>query len=730
MTLTEAESEYIRKEIGREPNTLEYGMLDIMFSEHCSYKSSRPILKLFPTEGDKVIIGPGDDAGIVELTDELALVIGMESHNHPSAVEPYGGAGTGIGGIIRDIISMGAMPVALLDPLRFGYLDDERSRYLFEYVIKGISDYGNRVGIPTVGGEIEFDATFQLNPLVNVVCAGIVRKDSIMRGIAPNVGDIFVLMGGRTGRDGIHGVTFASEELTTSSEIEDRPAVQIGDPFTKKQVLDATMEALEKIDVQGLKDLGGGGLTCCVSEMAAKGGNGAIVKLEEIPLREEGMTPYEIMLSESQERMIFVVHPEDEDQLIGIFDKYELPRAVIGTVTDTGNFEVIHNGEVIADIPTGMLSDPPTIERECAIDHLSNDDITGVQLEKIGIKNPIVKEGDLKQTLLNILSSQNVASKEWIYRQYDQEVQIRTVIKPGDDAAVIRVDDETAFTITSDCNSSHTKLNPYHGGAGAVAEAIRNVVSMGSEPLCIVDCLNFGNPEKPHIFKQFTDCVQGMADVANRYQTPVISGNVSFYNETEGVTINPSPAVGVAGLMKIKDVKTFEFKGEGDKIIIIGETSAELGGSEYQKLILGNVDGQPPLVNIEDEYNTAMAVLNLIRKDTNGDVTAVHDCSTGGLGVALSEMALSGDLGAEINLSQVPASEELDDFELLFSESHGRFIVTVKEEALEEIMDKLEVPAAVIGTVNGDSLVLNASFKIQLSEIRDSYHGVIEKYMA
>jgi phosphoribosylformylglycinamidine synthase len=730
MTLTEAESEYIRKEIEREPNTLEYGMLDIMFSEHCSYKSSRPILKLFPTEGEKVIIGPGDDAGIVELTDELALVIGMESHNHPSAIEPYGGAGTGIGGIIRDIISMGAMPVALLDPLRFGYLEDERSRYLFEYVVKGISDYGNRVGIPTVGGEVEFDATFQFNPLVNVICAGIVRKDSIMRGIAPNVGDIFVLMGGRTGRDGIHGVTFASEELTTSSEIEDRPAVQIGDPFTKKQVLEATLEALDKINVQGLKDLGGGGLTCCVSEMAAKGGNGAIVELERIPLREDGMTPYEIMLSESQERMVFVIHPEDEDKLLEIFDKYELPRAVIGTVTDTGRFEVTHNGETIADIPTGMLSDPPTIERECAIDHISAEDITGAQLEKLGIKTPIVPEVGLKQTLLNVLSSQNVASKEWVYRQYDHEVQIGTVVKPGDDAAVIRVDDETAFTITSDCNSSHTKLNPYHGGAGAVAEAIRNVVSMGSEPLCIVDCLNFGNPEKPHIFKQFTDCVQGMADVANRYQTPVISGNVSFYNETEGVTINPSPAVGVAGLMKIKDVKTLEFKDEGDKIIIIGETRAELGGSEYQKLILGKVEGEPPLVNIEDEYNTAMAILNLIREDSEGNVTAVHDCSTGGIGVTVSEMALSGDLGAEINLSQVPSAEELDDFELLFSESHGRFIITVKEEALESVLDKLVVPAAVIGTVKGDSLVINGSVEIPLSNLKDSYHGVIEKFMA
>lgn len=728
MTLTEAESEYIRKEIGREPNTLEYGMLDIMFSEHCSYKSSRPILKLFPTEGEKVIIGPGDDAGIVELTDELALVIGMESHNHPSAIEPYGGAGTGVGGIIRDIISMGAMPVALLDSLRFGYLDDERSRYLFENVVKGISDYGNRVGIPTVGGEVEFDATFQFNPLVNVICAGIVRKDSIVRGIAPNVGDIFVLMGGRTGRDGIHGVTFASEELTTSSEIEDRPAVQIGDPFTKKQVLEATMEALEKIEIHGLKDLGGGGLTCCVSEMAAKSGNGAVVKLENIPLREEGMTPYEIMLSESQERMVFVIHPEDEDELIEIFDKFELPRAVIGTVTDTGRFEVIHNGEIIADIPTDMLSDPPSIERECAVDHISTDDMTVPQLEKLGIKTPKISEANLKESLLSVLSSQNITSRKWVYKQYDHEVQIGTVVKPGDDAAVIRVDDETAFTITSDSNSSHTKLNPYHGGAGAVAEAIRNVISMGSEPLCIVDCLNFGNPEKPHIFKQFTDCVQGMADVANCFKTPVISGNVSFYNETEGVTINPSPVVGVCGLMTLKDVKTLEFKGEGDKIVIIGETRSELGGSEYQKLIQGEVEGESPHVNLKEEYNVSMAVLNLIRQDLQGDVTAVHDCSVGGLGVALSEMALSGNLGVEIDLTQIPGN--LNDFELLFSESHGRFVISVKEEALDDILEQLDVPTAVIGTVKGNSLVINNSVQIPVFELKNAYHGVIEKFMA
>lgn len=731
MTLTGAESEFVKKEIGREPNTLEYGMLDIMFSEHCSYKSSRPVLKLFPTEGDKVIIGPGDDAGVVELTDELALVIGMESHNHPSAIEPYGGAGTGVGGIIRDIISMGAMPVVLLDSLRFGYLDDERSRYLFEYVVKGISDYGNRVGIPTVGGEVEFDDNFQFNPLVNVICAGIVRKDSILRGIAPDVGDIFVLMGGRTGRDGIHGVTFASEELTTSSEIEDRPAVQIGDPFTKKQVLEATLEALKKVDVKGLKDLGGGGLTCCISEMSAQGGNGATVELEKIPLREEGMTPYEIMLSESQERMVFVISREDQDKLIEIFDKYELPREVIGEVTDTGHLEIIENGEILADIPTGLLSDPPVIERECKISRFEKEDEIKESLITSSLKGQEIEDENLKldEMLMKLLSSQNISSKEWVYRQYDHEVQIGTIIKPGDDAAVIRVDDETAFAITSDCNSTYTKLNPYHGGAGAVAEAIRNVISMGAEPLCIADCLNFGNPEKPEVFSQFKDCVEGMANVAKLFKTPVISGNVSFYNETEGVTVNPSPVVAVAGLLNVKDIRTLEFKNPGDKILVIGKTRLDLGGSEYQKLMHGKVDGKPPRVYMDDEYSVSMSVLDLIRSDLDGNITAVHDCSTGGLGVTLSEMALSGDLGADIDLSLLPSTDGLNDFEKLFSESHGRFIITVREEAADEILGKIKSQKAIIGTVGGDSLSINGS-KISLSELKKAYHGVIENFMA
>lgn len=718
MTLTDSELEYVKKELGREPNSLEYGMLDIMFSEHCSYKSSRPVLKLFPTEGERVILGPGDDAGLVEITEDLALAVGIESHNHPSAIEPYGGAGTGIGGIIRDILSMGAMPIALLDSLRFGYLEDPRSRYLFEYVVKGISDYGNRVGIPTVGGEVEFDDNFKLNPLVNVMCAGIVRKKDIVRSAAPNIGDVFVLMGGRTGRDGIHGVTFASEELTSGSEIEDRPAVQIGDPFTKKMVLEATLEVLESINVNGLKDLGGGGLTCCISEMAAKSGNGAHIDLRKIPLREDGMNPYEIMLSESQERMVFVINPDDVENIMQIFQKYDLPASVIGEVTDTGNLVVESDGTILAELPTELLSDPPVIYREAR-----KPDKEEKYIE--------IKHVDLEDALLKILSSQNIASKEWVYRQYDHEVQIRTVIKPGDDGAVLRVDDEKAVALTVDCNSIHTLLDPYHGGAGAVSEAIRNVVSMGAEPICIVDCLNFGNPEKPGVFWQFKECVKGMADVAACFHVPVISGNVSFYNETEGVTVNPSPVVGIAGIMDIKDIRTSKFVNKGDKIIIIGKTRPELDGSEYHKAVHCVIQGFPPRILMEEELEAAHTILSLIREDDNNNITAVHDCSAGGLGITIAEMAISGDKGAVLDLSMVPKEDEnMNEAEILFSESHGRYILTVKNEHVNDIMDKINVPAAVIGEVDGDALIIDSSINIAVDKLKKSYYGVIEKFMA
>jgi phosphoribosylformylglycinamidine synthase subunit PurL len=716
MALTDSEMDFIREKLGREPNSLEHGMLDIMFSEHCSYKSSRPVLGLFPTEGENIIMGPGDDAGVVAITDELALTVGIESHNHPSAIEPYGGAGTGIGGILRDIISMGAMPIALLDSLRFGPLEDQKSCYLFEHVVKGISDYGNRVGVPTVGGEVEFDENFRANPLVNVMCAGIVPKKDLVKGIAPNVGDVFLLMGGRTGRDGIHGVTFASEELTTASEIEDRPAVQIGDPFTKKKVLEASLEIMEKVPVTGVKDLGGGGLTCCISELADKCGNGALVELTSIPLREEGMTPYEIMLSESQERMVFVINPAQIDAVLEICEKYELPAGVIGEVTDTKLMVVEEEGEIIADLPANLLADPPTVERE-AIEPVKDQ-------EYVDVEHPSAEEA-----LLKLLSSQNMASKRWVYRQYDHEVQIRTMVKPGDDAAVLRVDDEKAVALTADCNSIHTKLDPYHGGAGSVAEAIRNVVSMGAKPLCVVDCLNFGNPEKPEVFWQFKECVKGMSDIAGKFKTPVISGNVSFYNETEGVTVNPSPVVGVVGVADIGHVRTMDFKKEGDKILVIGWTYNELDGSEYHRTVHGLVQGSAPQIRIDEEIKSAHSILELVKDDSQGNITAIHDCSAGGIGIALSEMAIKSGMGAVVDLSLAPR-EDSTEFETMLSESHARYIVTVDSDAIDEVLENINAPCSVIGEVKGTRLVMDELLDIEVKKLQKAYAGVIEKFMA
>ena len=713
MTLADSEIEYIEGILGREMNELEEGMLDVMFSEHCSYKSSRPFLRAFPTEGENIILGPGDDAGLVSVTDKYALAVGMESHNHPSAIEPYGGAGTGIGGILRDIISMGAMPIALLDSLRFGPIDtDEKSRYLFEHVVKGISDYGNRVGVPTVAGEIEFDESFRTNPLVNVMCVGLVEKDKIVRAQAPNIGDVFLLMGGTTGRDGIHGVTFASEELTSDSETEDRPAVQVADPFTKKRVLEASLEILEKINVSGVKDLGGGGLTCCISELVDSSKNGALVDLRAIPLRETGMTPYEIMLSESQERMVFVINPDDIKLAQEICDKHEITSSVIGEVIEGNNMIISDEGDEIANLPTILLADPPSIDRPLA--EIPED------TEKIELKEPGIYE-----SLPKLLASPNIASKEWVYKQYDHEVQVRTVVKPGDDAAVLRIDENTAVALTTDSNTIHTKLSPFDGAAGCVAEAIRNVISMGATPYAVVDCLNFGNPETPEILWQFKTAIEGMSLVAENFNAPVISGNVSFYNETEGIKINPTPAVGVIGVENIENIRTMDFKNEGDKILLIGKTYDELTGSEYHRTIHNLEKGTAPRIRIDEEVANGQTVLKLIDEDADKDITAVHDVSAGGLAVALSEMVIKSGLGCEVELKD----DELDKIQLLYSESHGRYLITVKADALDEILSKIDVDVQVIGEVKGTSLNVNGH-EFSFEDLDNAYHGVIEQYMA
>lgn len=709
MVLTDDELKYIEEVLGRKPNELELGMMDVMFSEHCSYKSSKPILKKFPTDGSDVILGPGDDAGIVSLTDEYALAIGMESHNHPSAVEPYGGAGTGIGGIVRDIISMGARPVVLLDALRFGHMSNQRSKYIFDYVVKGISDYGNRIGVPTVGGEIEFDDNFQYNPMVNVVCAGLVKKDEIVYGSAPIVGDVYLLMGGTTGRDGIHGVTFASEELTSKSEIEDRPAVQVADPFTKKRVMEATYELLETLDIHGVKDLGGGGLTCCLSEMADKGGNGSLIDLNKIPLREENMTPYEIMLSESQERMVFAISPDDVEKASAICEKHDLSNAVIGTIIDEREFIIKDGDEEICHAPNILFTEAPIIEREAKAP------------EKI-IKNIEIPETNPQEALFKLLSSENITSKEWVYRQYDHEVQLRTIVKPGDDAAVIKVDNDTSFTIGTDCNSTHVLLCPYNGAASAVLESINNSISMGARPIALVDCLNFGNPEKLEVFWQFKEAVQGMSDVANKFNVPFISGNVSFYNETEGVTVNPSPIVGTVGVLSNDKIKTMPFKENGDKIILVGNTYAELDGSQYYKEVHDVVQGYPPKIRLDENYNVSTTIQKIIKDDT-GSITAVHDVSKGGIVTALALMTIKSQKGLIADIDKIPTTEELTQDEKLFSESNSRFILTIKQDKIKEITKQLEeskVAYNVIGEVTtSDFVIRNNNEEIINTTIED-----------
>ncbi|MHA1238378.1 MAG: phosphoribosylformylglycinamidine synthase subunit PurL [Candidatus Odinarchaeia archaeon] len=726
VNLTEEEIEKAKKMLKKEPNPVEIGMIDVMWSEHCSYKSSRPILKLLPTSGPNVIVGPGQDAGVVDIGDGYAVAFKIETHNHPSAIEPYNGAATGIGGIVRDILCMGARPTALLNNLRFGKLSSPHSQWLFRYVVKGIADYGNCIGVPTVGGDVEFDDSFERNCLVNVVCMGIMRHEDLIPSVAKNPGDILVLIGGSTGRDGIHGVTFASRVLTEESE-KDRPAVQIGDPFIKKLIIEATLEAIKTGYVRGLKDLGGGGLTCASSEMAGAGGTGVKIYLDKVPLREKGMIPYEIMLSESQERMLFVVDPKGLDKVLDVFEKYEVPYSVVGEVDDSGYVNVYHKGELVAQVPAKVLSEPPTIERVAKKpDYIK---------ELLNVSPP-PEPRDLSEILINLIKTPNVASKAWVYRQYDHEVGIRTVVKPGHDAAVLRVlDTEKAVAIKSDGTPSHCYLDPYNGGAGAVAEACRNIVCVGAKPLAIVDCLSLGDPSKPEVFWQFTEIVKGMRDILLTLNMACVGGNVSFYNEDKvtGRAVKPCPIVVAVGVIDNFDwIKTSEFKNPGDKIILVGTTYRELGGSEYYLNIHNLEGGVPPKVRMKNEKQVMEGVMQAIRGE---GVNAVHDCFRGGLAISIAEMCMQSGLGAEIDLQEAAIKPMRTD-ELLFSESHGRFILSVdKEKASDilEIFNKLDVPARVIGEVKDiDELVFkNKTRRIScsVSLLKKNWEEAIPRFM-
>jgi len=718
LSLTREEMEYARKFLKREPNPLEWAMIDAEWSEHCSYKSSKPVLKLLPTRGRRVLLGPGYDSGVIDIGDGYVATAHIESHNHPSAIDPYGGAATGIGGVIRDILCMGTRPIALLDSLRFGSIEEsEHSRWLFKYVVRGIADYGNCTGIPTVAGEVEFDESFEKNCLVDVVCLGVGRKKGLVLAKAANPGDVVILVGGSTGRDGIHGVTFASKVLTERSE-EDRSAVQIPDPFTKKLIIEATLEAVSTGYVRGLKDLGGGGLTCGISEMADKGDRGIEIDLSRIHLREEDMIPTEVMISESQERMVFVVENGKEGEVCKIFDKYEVPYAVIGRVIRDRNVVVTQNGKEIASLPTRFLANAPIVPRKAIKPHI----------RKARPKFQLPK--DLSTTLLGLLSSPNIASKEWVFRQYDHEVGVRTVVKPGQgDAAVLKLPNRKFAAIKVDGNSKHCHLDPYLGGASCVAEACRNVVAVGAEPVAMLDHCQFGDPNNGEVFWAFSQTVKGIADACRSFSLPCIGGKVSFYNEDKetGKAIKSSPVIVVLGLIdKVNYITTAGLENEGDEIIIAGSTGLDMGGSEYYRT-LGIYDRSPPSIDLNLEKKTMNSVLECIKR---GYVSSCHDCSSGGLAVAIAEMCIIGNLGARISMDKVPAAKLRVD-ELLFSESNSRFIISTNrlEKALK-VFKKCGIPSAKIGEVSAGPLEFSsrrASFSCSLQDMEKAYGEAIQR---
>ncbi|NYE08879.1 phosphoribosylformylglycinamidine synthase [Bacillus niacini] len=714
MGLSDEEFTQIENILGRTPNYTETGLFSVMWSEHCSYKNSKPVLRKFPTTGERVLQGPGEGAGIVDIGDNQAVVFKIESHNHPSAIEPYQGAATGVGGIIRDIFSMGARPIALLNSLRFGELDESaRVRYLFKEVVAGIAGYGNCIGIPTVGGEIQFEPCYEGNPLVNAMCVGLIDHKDIKKGLAQGVGNTVMYVGAKTGRDGIHGATFASEELTDQSD-ENRPAVQVGDPFMEKLLLEACLELIQSDALVGIQDMGAAGLTSSSAEMASKAGMGIEMNLDLVPQRETGMTAYEMMLSESQERMLIVVTKGREQEIKDLFTKYDLEAVAIGTVTDDKKLRLLQHGEIVADVPVDALAeDAPVYHKP------SKEPIYYQEFQALEVEVPNVK--DLKETLKQLLSQPTIASKEWVYNQYDYMVRTNTVVAPGSDASVVRIrGTKKALAMTTDCNSRYVFLDPEVGGAIAVAEAARNIVCSGAEPLAITDNLNFGNPEKPEVFWQIEKAADGISEACRVLNTPVIGGNVSLYNETSGTAIYPTPVIGMVGLVTDLDhITTQNFKDSGDLIYLVGETKPEFGGSELQKLQNGRIFGKAPELNIQLEKERQNQVLAAIRA---GVVQSAHDLSEGGLGVAVAESLFGQEkLGAAITIEDTPVTA-------LFSETQSRFLLTVKKEHQTEFESL--VAAKLIGEVN-DTAVLkvrlenNTILEASVNELKDAWKGAI-----
>ncbi len=716
--LTEENWKQMVKALGRTPSLTEVGIFGVMFSEHCSYCSSKPYLKTFPTKGRHILVPAGkENAGVVDVGDGLALAFKCESNNHPSAVDPVQGAATGVGGIIRDIFTMGARPIAIFDSLRFGPLDgDARTKFLFEGVVHGIASYGNCVGVPTVGGEIYFDPSYRGNPLVNVMCIGLLTHEQLAHGAAQGIGNPVIYVGSSTGRDGLGGASFASRDLKEGDA--DRPAVQIGDPFTEKCLIEATLEALASGDVLGIQDMGAAGLTCSTCEMPARGGTGIEIDIANVPRREEGMTPYEVMLSESQERMLLVAKKGREQAVKSIFTKWGLNAVEIGFVTDDGRMRVKDNGVVVADIPVGAITnDAPIYNRPVRRPRYLS------KVQQLSLKS-LKLPRDLNAVLLTLLASPTIANKAYVFEQYDHMVQTNTAVLPGRaDAAVLRLKGSARFlAATIDGNSRYCYLDPYEGGKAVVAEAARNLVCVGAKPLATTDCLNFGSPLDPEIMWQFKECVRGLSDACRVFDTPVTGGNVSLYNQGVKGAIDPTPIIGMIGIIEGTPI-TANFKDSGDVIVLLGDTWEELGGSEYLLAIHKKKAGRPPKIDLNQEKALHQVVLEAARQ---GWLKSAHDCSEGGLAVAIAESCLSEErqlIGAKIASLQPPTSRFRTDA-LLFGESAGRIVVSCQRFHLESLLalaKKQGVAAAEIGEVGGTRLTVNTWIDVPVEELNHAW---------
>lgn len=705
MGLSEAEYEKVRSILQRDPNFTEIGIFSVMWSEHCSYKHSKPFLKQFPTTGEHVLMGPGEGAGVVDIGDEQAVVFKVESHNHPSAIEPYQGAATGVGGIIRDIVSIGARPINLLNSLRFGELTEKTNRPLCRGVVAGIGGYGNCIGIPTTAGEIEFDERYDGNPLVNAMCVGVIDHDMIQKGTAKGEGNSVIYVGLKTGRDGIHGATFASEELTEESESK-RPSVQIGDPFVGKKLMEATLEAIQYKELVGIQDMGAAGLTSSSSEMAAKGGSGIHLELEKVPVREQGISPYEMMLSETQERMLLVVEKGTEQKFLDLFEHYELDSAVIGQVTQTNRFVLTYDGEVFADIPVEPLADEAPVY------------ILEGEKPNYTPETRDYSKIDADEVFNKLLVHPTIASKRYLYSQYDQQVGANTIVKPGLQASVVRVEGTNkAVASTIDGEARYVFNHPYEGGKMVVAEAYRNLIAVGAKPLAMTDCLNYGSPEKKEIYQQLIDSTRGMAEACEVLKTPVVSGNVSLYNETRTSSIFPTPVVGMVGLIEDIDyLKNFHPQA-GDTLYIVGDTAAHFGGSQIEKLLYQQVNHESEHIDLTQEVHRGEAIRETIR---NGQLSHVQTVGKGGALITLARMSAYYDLGIDATLPFEKA--------MFFSETPGRYIVSVKEGQTFNLKDAIK-----IGTfVDKDVFKVQSSDAVierQKSEIKREWEGAIEACM-